>query len=730
MNEEVLRTGRAAAVMTELLGHAVKEKGETRVRCVCGERHKNGDNNPSASANAEKGLVHCPVCNYSADIPKLVVDRGCARNIPGARQWLHGKCGIAAAVGTGPSTEFVQRSFPYKDLATEYDWAPFTEKRQPGFRLPIYDERGDICGVKARTYKRNGKAVGWVQSAKNGRKETGLIGGVPELVAAAGAGRSVFLVAGETCYLAVKAAARSEGIDVIAVSHSNGESVGAGRLGGRARAFAGTRTTVIYDMDDTGREGAAARSDELIDVNAVAVNFELPFTPEQKAAGCKDLRDWLEKCGGTVARLLELTAAAKPWVRSKQATGKPDVRAARDAPRSEAPPAKRRRRTKIWTNEEIDKLDLVPPTPIVEGLMHEGHTALFYGDPASGKSWLVWTIAVLIACGMGWLIDPRNLKKRMFEVKVPGGRKVLLVLGINEDSKRRYRDRRRQIEQRYSIAGSPNLRLTWPTWDPFTSEGFKRMCRMLRRADLAGGVLVLDNIWSLSQIDLRDETNVAEVWKCVAAWKRRFKLAGVIVVAHGHKPSRDGKEAKTSDRMYGSRRTNAAADVIVSLTATGTNVEEPPTHNTVRLEVEKMKDGPQGYGRSLFLCGKTGEFLNEHPDSAGQREGPGGLTPLIVYFALRNHANEFPLRGWDSICAAVTKEASRTMPKAPSASTVRRMVNDILLEPPAWFGCVDRGGKENAPVVLFLRKQDGNQWIETDGDDPPPPPLSDDGRAS
>ncbi len=292
---DVLAAGRGATALSDLLGQAVADRGETRVRCPFGSHHRNDDAHPSADANGPKGLVFCHTAGSGWDVAQLVVELGHAADLPGARRWLEDRGHLPRSAPTAGVNghERLAPTWPfYPEMAERLGWRLQRRSDVECFVLPVVDAGGECCAIKIRGPRVDGRLVARLEANRAGRREPGLI--VSPGWNDAAEDSLALLVAGETDLLALLHHAAREEQDVVAATHSNGESAG---LDGLVGAFTARRVAVVYDADAAGRKGAAARVAELQAAGVAAVDLPPP-------AGAKDLREALEG-GATVRDLLD-----------------------------------------------------------------------------------------------------------------------------------------------------------------------------------------------------------------------------------------------------------------------------------------------------------------------------------------------------------------------------------------------------------------------------------------
>ncbi len=307
---EVVAYGRSAEALAALHPHEIGPRGRTR--CWDTSHHKHADRTPSATASPEKGCLYCHVLGTSIDLVDLALLHGLATDVAGVRRefecrgWLPPRNGNGAprTRSTPPSTSSRgQPEFPYYPAtAARLGW----ELRSGVLYAPVVDAGGDQCATKRRGQRGDSGLDCLLLPAPSGRKAVGLIvgSGWPEALEREDA--LVLLLAGETDQLALEHHAAAQGIPVVTATHSSGEGA---RLGALVEAFRAQRVSVIYDLDEPGRQGAARIVSELRAAGIVAADVLLPIDATARRAGAKDVREFLSG-NGTVRELLAVAEAA------------------------------------------------------------------------------------------------------------------------------------------------------------------------------------------------------------------------------------------------------------------------------------------------------------------------------------------------------------------------------------------------------------------------------------
>lgn len=373
---DVVAARRGGEFLSDLLGQTVRPSGETVVRCWNPDRHKNGDKNPSARANADKGVVYCHVCGEGVDVVQLwALRRGLA--VDEAAREVRDHLGQDPSGPTHPSRNGGVQSRPGLPTRNHFPFWPEEAERagwelgnyhgRACLRLPIYDEKLEQLCVKVRMASAPGQQKAALESIYPGApKGAGLCGDVESLLDLQ-EGAELWVVAGETDYLALKAAARGGEAAATAVFYSNGEKP---HLGGHEKKMRGLRVLVLYDLDEPGRKAARGLVEALRQHGADAVDVVLPIPKERQDEGLNDLRDWLSGCGGSWERLRELV--------------KPEP-AAEEEPRSFA-----------WTGGQALLSKSIPPLRwlVGDGLLYRGGITQLSASHKRGKSLLGLQLAL------------------------------------------------------------------------------------------------------------------------------------------------------------------------------------------------------------------------------------------------------------------------------------------------------------------------------------------------
>ncbi len=298
---DVVEHGSAAAVLSELLGCEVRPHGEQTIHCPFPDHHSNGDRTPSASVNAERGMVNCHACGDGWDVMQLVVALGHAPDAAGARRWLLARGYLPSnghVNGRGPRADANGNAAPahsddeqrrveqaqsfYRQSRAGLDWlalsaddAPMDAATSYGFDPRVLAAYG--VGFQTRRVSRAGKtypaALVWpiqdadgtvvavkfraVDELRKGEKKSTTLGpasrgflGYDVLVDPARRGQPRVLCAGEKDTDRLAAALP----DVVAISKATGE---AGGLGPLPRLLADSDVVLLPDLDPAGTASVA-----------------------------------------------------------------------------------------------------------------------------------------------------------------------------------------------------------------------------------------------------------------------------------------------------------------------------------------------------------------------------------------------------------------------------------------------------------------------------------------
>ena len=332
--DRIRRDGRTVEALSLVLGCSVNGLKTTAIECL---DPGHADRHASAVIEPGNGRVTCRGCGRTWGLLDLAVARGLATDRVGAARRLEELLYAGSVRGTGTATPSRRRNptpsslvsgvsvpvppesasqneavdgaarFPFvpDEIVRSLGWRISRHGDKVGLRAPVFDASLQICAIKVRgARKANGKLAAYLEPAGDGRRDSGLLHA--EGLADLGPGALALVLAGETDLLGFYEAAAREGTHAVAVSPSNGEGQ---NLSAVAGAFRGLRVVVVYDADAPGRAGALARIEELRGTAEAVAALALPFAAEQRAAHCKDVRDWLAN-GGTATRLVELAEGA------------------------------------------------------------------------------------------------------------------------------------------------------------------------------------------------------------------------------------------------------------------------------------------------------------------------------------------------------------------------------------------------------------------------------------
>lgn len=608
----------AGRILRDLLGDRVIKGGLTR--CIA---PSHDDEHPSMSVDLDAGIYKCHACGVSGGALDAVVLVGLARDRAEAARYAEGRYfdATSASEPAAPLTPDVAPSeLPYPATAEALGWILDSDHGAPVYRVPVYAADGTACATKVRgTRGADGKLHVRLDATPDGRREAGLLN-LPAIHACDAATPTIVLVAGETDLLGLEEARIREGIGAGIVSHSNGESASLGPLVG---CFAESRVLIVYDVDGPGRKGAAARLEELRPVAASVVDVMLPFTAEQIADGCKDLRDWLTKCDGTFRKLL--SAAEKPT------TDTPAVQPRTAADLQDA-----------WIAGAIK-----PRTWFLDGVFHRDHVSEIVGPQQGGKSILLWELAIQStlpgrATIVRWPITPH-----------PEGRpwRVGMVLGENDLCEFAGRLQAQLGDARWPASLFPYelLSMDAPP-DLAQDEGRKWFEDIIKRDQIE--VLVLDNLTSLCGAPFKDD----ETAKAVMGWLRRLaRRCGVTVVmgVHTTKSIAGVDVRREIDKAFGSTFWTTWADSVLVLSFEEGAGGKPNDESNRRILRHAKARGPRQRAIVVELDRETFRF-----DDRGEIEGTavaekspkGAAVPqvgdLALIEALRDLGDWTPVATW------------------------------------------------------------------------------------
>lgn len=250
-----------------------REGAEIRFCCPYPERHKNGDQHPSARYHLSKHVWHCDVCEAGGGWRELAE----LLDVPIPRR-NQGRPEVVA-------------TYEYRDEAGEV------------LRRKVRLEPGFKGRSKSFTWEEPDGQGGWTKSKGKGNPQ--LLYHSKSLLAARETQEPVLVVEGE------KDADRAQELGLVAVC--NPEGAGRGKWKPKySRQLRGLDVVVIPDKDDPGRAHATAVANSLQDVAESVRMLELP------GEKVKDLSDWADDqerrghTGEEIAAELERLAKSAP----------------------------------------------------------------------------------------------------------------------------------------------------------------------------------------------------------------------------------------------------------------------------------------------------------------------------------------------------------------------------------------------------------------------------------
>jgi AAA domain len=190
----------------------------------------------------------------------------------------------------------------------------------------------------------------------------------------------------------------------------------------------------------------------------------------------------------------------------------------------------------LFSFNELKAKEMTQPTPVIDGLIYGGETALITGRPKAGKSRYVQQMAIAIVTGTPFL-----------EMKVVRPRRVLLVDLENQP----WAIRDRLVRMAGGNALLNNGLYVWCTDSLSTAEmnaspgGIKKLRSALERS--AAEVLIIDP-WRLFLG--QDENSAEEVvkgLKAVAGLRQHFPGLTVVIVHHIRKERSESPRSLLAD---------------------------------------------------------------------------------------------------------------------------------------------------------------------------------------
>lgn len=204
----------------------------------------------------------------------------------------------------------------------------------------------------------------------------------------------------------------------------------------------------------------------------------------------------------------------------------------------------------IWYSE-LAKMDLPPPSWVVDKLIPDEGVTVLSAAPASFKTWLVFDIAIQVAQG--------NALFGQFETNQT---KVLIV--DEESGLRRLRDRL----QKLGITEDVPLATISKTFFKLTDNSAKLLAKSCKDAGI--GLVVFDSLTRIHTSKENDAQEMATVMENL----RRLAQAGiaVLLIHHDRKQGQGFRGKGGASEMRGSVEINAACDVQISIMReSGTN---------------------------------------------------------------------------------------------------------------------------------------------------------------
>lgn len=338
----------------------------------------------------------------------------------------------------------------------------------------------------------------------------------------------------------------------------------------------------------------------------------------------------------------------------------------RPAPRSDAAvtaPAYSKT-TRRFTVRSRTELDTLPPQRwTIRGVLPETGVAAIFGDPGSGKSFLVIDLVARISTGASEWFGRQLCKRDAVYAALEG------QSGVKG---------RVEAWERLNGVRADSLKFLSDSFTLLSDEDVTGFAEAVSAACEPGAVVVID---TLAQATPGADENAGKDMGLVLAAAQYIAKAvnGLVILVH-HR----GKD--TSKGLRGHSSLNGAMDAVVC-------VERDKTTNTRSWTVQKMKEGEDGatgmFTLETVALGTFDQFGIEDISAAvkaltgpaaavaAARPAPKGPNQKAVYDALKGDSNS--AAGWsDKAILDVAKAALHGVTSQYRASRAKTAVNGLL----------------------------------------------------
>jgi len=275
---------------------------------------------------------------------------------------------------------------------------------------------------------------------------------------------------------------------------------------------------VIYDNDKAGREGAMAMAKKLIHHfpdSEVKIVYWKKDDPEHW-----DVTDLLSNKRSTaeldqmIDRAITITPPKRGYTTMKA--------------------------------DDMEKMSFEKPSAIIDQLLYKNGVLSIAGTDGVGKSMLALQLAISVSLGVPFL--------EHFEVSQPV-RTLLVQFELSEgDLTHRYQQQKRYFMNKYPdlIGNYDNLSFTIiGTETKLFQDQWQMIRETLEENNFHGGLLIVDNMYSSTDIDVSDNTQLGSLLSVIHLLKNQFDLT-LLLVNHHNKGTHKEKEL-SKDQIRGGK---------------------------------------------------------------------------------------------------------------------------------------------------------------------------------